>query len=193
MRGVRLTPIGSLCRRASHRGAAWLALGLLVASSGCGYTLVGRGIAVDPSIKRLGVPLFRDRTGKPGLDQKVTQAVAAELLKRRRFEVVPEATGVDAIVDGELLAYNVVPQAFSDGGAAGTGTQASRYEIVVVARVTYKKVGVEQPLWVNESFSFREEYDIGDAATFFDREDQAIDRLVTAFASSLVAAMLEAF
>jgi hypothetical protein len=165
---------------------------LLVASAGCGYTLVGRGVAVDPSIKRLGVPLFKDRTGKTGLDQKITESVVAELLKRGRFEVVPDATGVDAVVDGELLAYNVAPVGFSDTGEANV-TQASRYSIVVVARVTYKKLDAEQPLWVNDSFSFRDEYDVGDAATFFDREDQAIDRLAVSFARSLVAAMLEAF
>lgn len=172
---------------------ALLLAALLVASAGCGYGLVGRGIAVDPSIKRLGVPLFKDRTGKAGLDQKITQGVVAELLKRRRFEVVPDTTGVDATVEGELLAYNVSPVGFSDTGGAVNVTQASRYAIVVVARVTYKKIGVEQPLWVNDSFSFRDEYDVGDAATFFDREDQAIDRLSVSFARSLVAAMLEAF
>ncbi len=164
----------------------------LLAAHGCGYALVGRGVAVDPSIRRVGVPLFKDRTGKPGLDQKLTQAVTEELLKRGRFEVLPEATGVDALVDVELTGYSVAPVGFGDAGDA-TLTQATRYAIVVSARVRYQKVGAEQPLWVNDSFSFRDEYDVGDAATFFDREDQAIDRLAESFARSLVAAMLEAF
>lgn len=176
-----------------RRAAVLLTLALLAASSGCGYSLVGRGVTVDPTIKRLGVPLFKDRTGKPGLDQKITQAVVAELLKRRRFEVVPEATGVDALVDGELVAYNVAPVGFSEAGGEVGFTQASRYAIIVVARVTYKKLDAEQPIWVNDSFQFRDEYDVGDAATFFDREDQAIDRLSVSFARSLVSAMLEAF
>ena len=33
-------------------------------ASGCGYALQGRGITTDASVKRIGVPLFRDRTGK---------------------------------------------------------------------------------------------------------------------------------
>jgi hypothetical protein len=170
-----------------------LSLSLLPAF-GCGYALVGRGVAVDPSIKRLGVPLFKDRTGKPGLDQKLTQAVTEELLKRRRFEVVPAAEGVDALVDVELLGYNVTPVGFGDvGDATQTLTQATRYAIIVTARVRYAKLDAEQPLWLNDSFTFRDEYDVGDAANFFDREDQAIDRLAESFARSLVAAMLEAF
>lgn len=159
-------------------------------ASACGYALEGRGISIDPSIRRIGVPLFRDRTGKPGLDQRVTKEVIEELLKRGRFAVVQEASGVDALVDGEITGYNVVPVGFSgDGGQ----TQASRYSITLSARIVYSKVDEKEPIWSNESFSFRDEYDLGDPANFFDREDQAIDRLVQSFARSLVSAMLEAF
>jgi hypothetical protein len=178
------------------RGRSALGLaGLVVAAGGlaaCGYALVGRGITTDPSIKRIGVPLFKDRTGKPGLDQKITTKVISELLKRGRFDVVQEATWVDAVVDGEILAYNVVPIGFS--GAAGQNLQASRYAVTVTAKITYSKVGEKEPIWANDSFSFRDETDVGDdAQSFFDREDQVLERLGESFARSLVAAMLEAF
>jgi hypothetical protein len=65
-------------------------------ASGCGYALQGRGITTDASVKRIGVPLFKDRTGKLGLDTHVTQAVMAELLKRGRFTVVRDSANVDA-------------------------------------------------------------------------------------------------
>ena len=178
--------------RVSLRSVAFL---LLVVSPGCGYSLVGRGITTDPSIKRIGVPLFKDRTGKLGLDQKVTQKVSEELLRRGRFDVVPQATGVDALVEGEVIAYSVLPIGFGDVAvASGTQTQASRYAISLVARVKYTKVGQAEPIWQSESFSFRDEYDVGDnPATFFDREDQTIERMSTSFAKNLVSAMLEAF
>lgn len=166
----------------------------VVASSACGYALVGRGMTTDPSIKKIGVPTFKDATGKPGLDQKITQKVTEELLKRGRFDVVPTATGVDAVVEGELVSYSVVPVGFSEDGTGANRTQASRYAISLTARVKYVKVGEKEPLWTSDSFVFRDEYDIGaEAATFFDREDQSIDRLATSFARNLVAAMLEAF
>jgi hypothetical protein len=170
---------------------AGVVLGVL-ALAGCGYALLGKGITTDPSIKRIGVPLFKDRTGKPGLDQKITQKVVEELLKRGRFDVVPDAAGVDAVVEGELTAYRVQPVSFE--GGAGTTTQASRYAITVTAKVTYRKLSEKEPIWANDAFSFRDEYDLGtDPAAFFDREDQTVDRLATSFASSLVSAMLEAF
>ena len=163
---------------------------------GCGYALVGRGITTDASIKRIGVPLFRDTTGKPNLDQMITRKVIEELLRRGRFDVVQQATGVDALVDGEIVSYAATPVGFEsgDGQASAAQTQASRYAVTVTARVKYVKVGAVEPMWANESFTFRDEYDVGsDPTAFIDQEGQALDRLSQAFARSLVATMLEAF
>lgn len=160
-------------------------------ASGCGYALQGRGVTTDSSVKRIGVPLFKDRSGKLGLDARVTQAVMEELLKRGRFTVVRESTNVDAVVEGEIVAWNVLPVNFSTESGQ---TQASRYAISLTASVVYRKIGQKEPLWANEAFSQRDEYDMGDnAQTYFDREEQSIERLSAAFARSLVAAMLEAF
>jgi hypothetical protein len=173
------------------RRRALLSLSLL-AASGCGYALVGKGVTTDSSVKRIGVPLFKDATGKAGLDQKVTQKVIEELLRRGRFDVVQDTEGVDALVEGELVSYNAVPVGFT-GEDAGR-TQADRYSISLTARVRYIKVGAAEPMWSSESFSFRDEYDVGaDPAIYFDREESSMDRLTTAFARNLVATMLEAF
>ena len=160
-------------------------------ASGCGYALQGRGITTDASVKRIGVPLFKDRSGKLGLDSRVTQAVIEELLKRGRFTIVKEITNVDAVVEGEIVSWSAVPVNFS----ADTGlTQATRYAISLTASVVYRKIGQQEPLWANEAFSQRDEYDMGEEAqTYFDREEQSIERLAAGFARSLVAAMLEAF
>jgi hypothetical protein len=160
------------------------------AAEGCGYALVGKGITTDPSIRRIGVPLFVDRTGRPGLDQKITAKVIEELLKRGRFDVVQEASGVDALVTGEVSSIQFAPIGFA--GEPGQ-TAATRYAIVLSSRVVYSKLGVDEPIWENPSFQAREETDVGDVETFFDREDQVLDRLITSFARGLVAAMLEAF
>jgi len=165
---------------------------MLLALLGCGYALVGKGSVSDPSIRRVGVPLFKDLTGKPGLDQKITQKVIEELLKRR-LDVVQQAEGVDALVEGEITGYNATPVGFSEAAGTETRTEASRYAILVVARVKYSKIGQAEPIWANDSFPVRDEYEIASQETFFDREDQAIERLATNFARLLVAAMLEAF
>jgi len=168
-----------------------LAVAASAVATGCGYSLQGRGITTDASVKRIGVPLFQDRTGKQGLAAHVTQAVMAELLKRGRFTVVRDAANVDAVVEGDITAFTVVPVNFS----SDTGlTQATRYAIALTAAVVYRKIGQAEPLWSHDGFSQRDEYDMGQQSeTYFDREEQSIERLSTAFARSLVAAMLEAF
>lgn len=178
--------------RRTGRSAAFAAA---LSAAGCGYALLGHGVTVDPSIKRIGVPPFRDQTGKAGLEQKISENVIEELLKRGRFDVVPQAEGVDAVVEGELVSYNVLPVGFSEAepGEANT-TQATRYAIVLTARVRYAKTGQSEAIWESESFRASDEYDVGDdPAAFFDREEQTIDRLAATFARSLVSAMLEAF
>ena len=167
-------------------------LGLALAGASCGYALVGKGVTTDPSIRRIGVPMFRDGTGKAGLDQKVTQRVIEELLKRGRFDVVHETAGVDAVIEGELISYVAVPIGFSDEG--GARTQPNRYSVTLTARIRYAKTGQTEAIWENDAFSFREEYDVADdPSAFFNQEEQALDRLSAQFARSLVAAMLEAF
>ncbi len=177
-------------RRLERRGLLLVALAAF--SPACGYSLVGKGVTVDPSIKRVGVPVFRDLTGRPGLGQRVSQAVVEELLKRGKWEVVSQATDVDALVDGELTAYTVVPVGFGDIGDNTTGSK--RFSVVLSARVTYTKPGAKEPMWASEGFSEKDDYDVGDdPSTYIDREEQALDRLITAFARKLVAEMLEAF
>lgn len=164
--------------------------------SGCGYALVGRGVNVDASIKRIGVPLFKDWTGKPGLDQKITEAVTGELQKRHRFEIVSDSTGVDAVIDGEIMSYIVRPAGYSNSGATATAAtaEATRYDITLTAKVRYRKVGDPEPLWENAAFSYSDQYDLGsDPGGLFDREDQSLERLAKTFARNLVSAILEAF
>jgi hypothetical protein len=169
-----------------------LLLGALFTCCTCGYALVGRGVTTDASVKRIGVPMFRDATGKPGLDQKVTQKVIEELLRRGRFDVVQEAAGVDAVVDGELVSYIAVPVGFADEG--GDRTQPNRYSVTLTARVRYAKTTEKDAIWENDAFAFRDEYDVSeDPSAFFHQEEEALERLSTQFARSLVAAMLEAF
>jgi hypothetical protein len=176
------------------RRRALLASALGAAAAGCGYALQGRGITTDASVKRIGVPLFKDRTGKLGLDARITAAVVQELMKRGRFTVVKETTGVDAVVEGEITAYTVQPVGFTGGAGADSFTQASRYAIALTATVVYRRIGVKEPIWSNDAFSLRDEYDMGEnPQSYFDREEQSMDRLSEGFARSLVSAMLEAF
>jgi hypothetical protein len=95
------------------------------------------------------------------------------------------------------VSYNATPVGFEGGREVAdlnAPSQASRYAVTVTAKVKYLKTGATEPMWANDSFTFRDEYDVGsDPSSFIDLEGQALLRLSTAFARSLVSAMLEAF
>ena len=75
--------------------------------------------------------------------------------------------------------------------------QASRYVLTVTARIEFKDMKTNKVLWSNPAMQFREEFDIttdvGDPSAFFGQDANALERVATEFARSVVSAILEAF
>jgi hypothetical protein len=168
-----------------------LVLALLVPLFGCGYSLAGRGSFLPESIKVIGVPTFVNNTPVYDVERRLTERVRSEFIGRGKWTVKPEATGVDAILNGEVVSITLTPAAFAEG-------QASRYVLTLTAKIEFKDVKSGKILWSNPSMQFREEYDITngttpDASTFFGQDQNALDRVSLEFARAIVSAILEAF
>ena len=73
-----------------------IALAALLLSS-CGYSLVGRGNMLDPSIHTIEVPAFVNKTTRVELEQRVTQSVADEFVSRGRLRLVKTPAEADAM------------------------------------------------------------------------------------------------
>jgi len=120
--------------------------------------------------------------------------VRAEFVGRGKYRIVPDATGVDAVLTGEVL--SAVPSV-----ASFTATQlASRYTITVAARVQLRDVREDKVLWENPNLIFRQDYEaqsgtVGapDPAAFYGQDRSALDRMSSDFARTIVSAILEAF
>ena len=85
---------------------------------------------------------------------------------------VPEDTGAEAVLTGAITSITVRPTAFD------SQQQASRYEITVVVKVEFKDVTTTQS---------------ATADSFLGSNSQALERLATDFAKSVVTSVLEAF
>jgi hypothetical protein len=177
-----------------HRPIVALALlGAGLVASGCGYALAGRGSFLPASIATIGIPTLTNRTTIFNLETLLTQKVRAEFIGRGRYQILPDAQGVDAVLSGEIGSVSVAPVSFS-------GDQlASRYTITMQARVELRDLRDNTVLWENGNLVFRQEYDaqsgtgVQDAAAFFEQDVSALDRITTDFARSIVSAILEAF
>jgi hypothetical protein len=164
-----------------------------LAIPGCGYSLAGRGSFLPASIKTIGVPLFGNTTPFTQIEQALTEKVRAEFIGRGKYKVLPQDTGVDAVLKGEITSVTIAPAAFDEL------QQASRYVITVSAKIEFRDVAANKVLWENPGIVFREEYEVTSATTavepsaFFGQEANALERVSTDFARAVVSAILEAF
>jgi hypothetical protein len=178
------------------RRAALLAVVVLastLASSGCGYSLAGRGSFLPAYIQRIGLPRFGNQTSIIDVDRRVTDRVRSELIGRGKYTIVPETTGVDAVLTGDILSVTLTPAAFNQQN------QATRYALTLTARVEFKDLRADKVLWANPSMQYREEFEVstatqgGDVAAFLGQDVNALERVASEFARAVVSAILEAF
>jgi hypothetical protein len=119
--------------------------------------------------------------------------VRSEFIGRGRYTVLPQSSGVDAVLTGEITSITIAPASFTEQ------QQAARYNVTVIARLEFKDLKTNTVLWNNPSWVFREEYqaaqgtDALDPNAFFGQEVDALERVATEFARSVVSAILEAF
>jgi len=160
---------------------------------GCGYSLAGRGSFLPAYIKTIGIPTFANRTTVFNLETTLTQKVRSEFIGRGKYQILPQADGVDALLTGEVVAVSIAPASFN------TQQLASRYAITMTARIELRDTRANAVLWENPSLIFRQEYEATsgtsavDPAAFFGQDANALDRLGTDFARTIVSTILEAF
>jgi Lipopolysaccharide-assembly len=175
-----------------------LVLGVLGALSvlggpACGYSLAGRGSFLPSYIHTIGVPTFTNRTPVFNLETMLTQKVRSEFIGRGKYQILPDNTGVDALLTGEVSSVTIVPASFN------AQQLASRYAITMTARIELRDMRENKVLWENPGVMFRQEYEATagrnnvDPASFFQQDTTALDRMSTEFARTIVSAILEAF
>jgi len=165
----------------------------VLAAPGCGYALAGRGSFLPDYIRTIGIPIFLNRTTVFNLETMLTEKVRAEFIGRGKYQTLPESTGVDALLTGEVANVAIVPSSYN------TQQLATRYSIIMTARIELKDMRTNKVLWENAGVTFREEYDatggtsVLDPAAFFQQDTTALERMSTAFARTIVSSILEAF
>jgi hypothetical protein len=185
------------CVGTFERGSRLISLCVLcflcVLLGGCGYALAGRGSFLPSYIRTIGVPTFTNRTTVFNLETLLTQKVRAEFIGRGKYQVLPQDTGVDALLIGDVTSVNIAPVSF------GAQQLASRYALTLAARIELRDLRENKVLWENPSLLFRQEYEATsgrtaiDTTAFFQQDATALDRITSDFARSIVSAILEAF
>jgi outer membrane lipopolysaccharide assembly protein LptE/RlpB len=170
-------------------GLAPAALLLLAAACGaCGYKLAGRNQLLPPEVKTIGIPPFANATRRPEVEQRITERVTQTFVSRGGYRTVAGEEGADVVLKGEVTGYDVNPVNVGPDG------RATRYEVVVTARVELKEPASEKVYFRSDHFVFKRQYDVPrTASAFFDREIEAIEEVARDFAESVVTSILEGY
>ncbi len=155
----------------------------------CGYALVGHGNFLDPKIKTVEVPAFVNRTTRVELEQRVTQAVADEMVARGRLKLVNNPGAADIILRGSIDSFGIFPIAFNPQG------RATQYQISITAKIELlDHRNEDKVLWKNDQYRFAENYQVNlESTDAFDQESRAIREIAERFAETLVTNLLEGF
>lgn len=152
---------------------------------GCGYRLAtknfdgGRG-------QTFAVPTFLNRTTAYRVEQRLSEAVRQELVRRTHYDVTAGDSG-DVVMAGEVVAFVSVPVTFDVNGRAST------YEMLVDMKVVVTDTKTKKELYHNDRFTYRQVFELAQNSGDFIREDPAaLDRLSRLFAESIVATLMHA-
>ena len=164
------------------------------ASSGCGYSLAGRGSFLPEYIRVIGIPQLVNNSTFFQVEQILTEKIRTEFIGRGRYTVIPNPEGADGVVTGTVTSITVQPVGFTELQLA------SRYLFTLTMSVTFTDARTTKVLWQTSALTFREEYELTtrgntelEGATFLSQERNSFDRIADDVARTVVTAIVEAF
>ncbi|HZR24444.1 MAG TPA: LptE family protein [Vicinamibacterales bacterium] len=146
-------------------------------------------------IQTIGVPAFTNRTTVFNLETLLTTKVRSEFIGRGKYQVLPQNTGVDGLLTGEVTAVTITPVGFNPNQA----NLATSYSVTMTARIEFRDLHENKVLWENPAVMFRQDYPatsgapIGNPVAFFQQDASALERMTSEFARTIVSSILEAF
>jgi outer membrane lipopolysaccharide assembly protein LptE/RlpB len=153
---------------------------------GCGYRLMGTGGALPPGVRVLAVPPFERQVAVLQLDQRVTEQVRQELIRRTKVRVQAAKEGADAVLYGVLTNYSVVPISYDQQG------RANRFQVSMAAKLRLADASGKN-IYESEGYRFTQNYErSASPQTYINEEKVAYDVVARDFARNLVGRLLEA-
>lgn len=163
--------------------------GLLLAGAGCGYHTSGKAVRLPQNVRSIYVPTFTNATHTFRVEQVLTAAVVQELRSRTNFQVVlSDKEPADATLKGTVTLASTYPLTYdTQTGRASSSMLQVGMKVSLVDRNG-------RVLWENPNYYYRSQYELSqDAASFFEEESPALQRVAHDFAQGLVSNIVEAY
>jgi hypothetical protein len=160
----------------------------LTAIESCGYSLVGQGAFLPDYVRVVAIPTFVNNTRRFELEVRVTDAVTREFVSRGSYRVVGDQSGADAVLLGEIQAFDVRPIGLDQQETANT------WQVTIRARVTFTDLVANKVLFTASNFTYQDQFEFpATSLGSIDIEVGSIDEISQEFARAVVASILEGF
>lgn len=161
----------------------------LLALTGCGYHLAGRGDLIPKSVKTIAIPAFGNGTPRYQLARLLPADIAREFITRTRYKVLDDPGQADAVLRGSLVNFANYPTIFDPTSGRATGVQ-----VIVIVRVDLVERATGKTIFSRPTLEFRERYTIStEPQSYFDESGTAMIRVSKDVAQTVVTAILENF
>jgi hypothetical protein len=166
-----------------RRGRLAAGLVLVAALAGCGYSLSGN---LPPHIRTVAVPVFKNRTLLPGLENVLTPAVARAFANSGRLRLVSLAEA-DSVFEAEVTSYLLQSTAYT------AQENVTEYRVLVTLNVHFRERG-GRTLWRQDGLQDKADFRApGQVAPLFAINEAALQRVADELAAKIVTFAVEQF
>ncbi len=143
--------------------------------------------SLPANIKTISVPVFQNSSLKYRVEQRFTQAVIDEILKRARaLRVVTNQDDADAVLNGDIRSFRAGGSILDDRGRTRV------WDVRIIVSVVVRDLKTHKIIFENPRMPFEGEYELSDdPQSFFNEENPAVDRIAKEFAQTIVSTIME--
>lgn len=153
----------------------------------CGYKRAGKGQSLPADIKTIAVPVFQNSSLEYRVEQRFTQAVIEEILKRQRgLRVTTKPEEADVVLSGDIRQFRASGSILDERGRIRV------WDVRIVVSVTLRDRRTHKILYQNQRMRFEGEYELSDdPQSFFNEENPAVERIAKDFAQTVISTIME--
>lgn len=153
----------------------------------CGYKRAGKGASLPADIKTIAIPVFQNSSLKYRVEQRFTQAVIEEVLKRQRgLRVTTSAEEADVVLNGDIRGFRASGSILDERGRTRV------WDVRITVAVTLRDRRTHRILYQNQRMRFEGEYELSDdPESFFNEENPAVERIAKDFAQTIISTIME--
>jgi|SRR5580704_5032773 hypothetical protein len=162
---------------------------LFIMVDSCGYhrAAVNGGGTLPENIRTIAVVTFHNTSLKYRVEQRFTQAVMDEILRRARgVRVTSNPDDADAVITGDIRRFR------PSGALLDPQGRTRLWQLTITTNVVLRDLHTHRILYQNPAVHFQGEYELSsNPETFFDEQNTAVDRIAKDFARSIVSTIMD--